>query len=219
MNQIAQRIIQHSQHVSVRPDDVVNLVNTFANNAHISDWLLGGKARKDFVKDVAVALKGKVSWASSTTGKQAAQKALKHLVAMLTQDYEDELGNIFPDGDPHDAMSSTLDKAVRSEQRRPQQWAMQYMGTDKLNLEDLKRILTGTSYHMDMNDFMWHTVAPQISSMFTRKNKGKDVYDYMANIWDEYAADRQADAKSQGKNAYDAFAQSEWANPNPYRRR
>lgn len=212
VNQIVQRVVQHSQATQIRPDDVVRLVNTFARAAQIPDWWAGGKSQKDFVKDVVRSLKGKIRWAVSVKGKQAAQKALTTLSARMAQDLESELGNTFPDGDPHDALDAVIRQVIRSDRHHSESWASRYLGNPELTLEWLKDTTLGPQNYSHLEDFMWHHVAPLVHKAFEAEH-GQDVHAYLADMWDSWRADARHDARMRGKSALDQFDQQHARNP------
>jgi hypothetical protein len=212
VNQIVQRVVQHSNTTQIRPDDVVRLIDTFARAAQIPDWLAGGKAQKDFVKDVTVALKGNIRWAVSPKGKQAAQKALNTLSVWMAQDMESELGNIFPDGDPHDALDTVIRSVIRSDRHHSESWAKRYLGDPELTLDWLKDTILGAHNYQHMEDFMWHHVAPLVHKAFATEH-GQDVHAYLADMWDSWRADARHDARMRGKSALDQFDQQHSRNP------
>ena len=213
VNLIAQKVIDHSRHIPMRPEHVVPAIDKYASQEQISDWRLGGRARKDFVKDVTVALKGKLKWATSPKGKTAAQKALKILAGHLAQDLESELGNTFPDGDPHDALDAVIRRAIRSSQYGSESWNKQYLGNPELDLEWLQDTLLGPTHYMRLEDFMWRTVAPEVQKSFAAEHDGKDAHAYLADMWDDWRADARYDARMQGKAALDQFDQQHARNP------
>jgi hypothetical protein len=213
VDQVSQAVIRYSQQTPVRPEQVVALIDRYAQAAHISDWMLGGKSRRDFVKDVTVALKGQLKWAVSAKGKTAAQKALKTLASWLAQDLEHELGNMFPDGDPHDALDAVIRRAIRSGARGSESWSKQYLGNPELDLEWLRDTMLGPSNYQDLHDFMWHTVAPEINRAFAADHDGQDPHAYLALMWDSWRADARSDAKMKGKAALDQFDSQHARNP------
>jgi len=213
VNQIAQQVIDRSVHVSLRPTDVMGLIDEFAAAAQIPDWRLGGQARKDFVKDVAIALKGKIRWAGDPRGKLAARKALTHLAQMLVQDLEHELASQFPDGDPHDAIDRVLYHVMRARHSHSESWNQRYLGNPELSVEEIQRMLTHEGAYESLHDWLWNTVWPLLDKQFRLANQGQSVQEYMAAMWDSWRADARASARAQGKVALDQFDQQHRHNP------
>lgn len=215
VTQIAQQVLDHSKHMPMRPTHVVPLIDQFASAAQIPDWRLGGSARKDFVKDVVVALKGKITWAGDPKGKAAARKALNTLAEWLAHDWESELGNVFPDGDPHDALDAVIRRAIRSDHHHTESWANRYLGNPELSLTWLQHTLQDDQHYQNLHDFMWSTVVPQVQKAFATANQGQHAQEYLAHMWDSWRPDARAHAQMQGKHALDQFDQTH--DRNPYR--
>ncbi len=213
VNQIAQKVIDRSKHVSVRPADVVGLIDQFAAAAQISDWRLGGRARKDFVKDVVVTLKGKILWAGDPKGKSAARKALTHLAKMLVTDLEHELGSQFPDGDPHDAVERVLRSVIRADHHASESWNQRYLGNPELTVSQIRDLLTDRSQWEPLDNWLWNTLWPLLDKQFRLANQGQSTHEYMAAMWDSWHADARSDARMRGKASLDQFDQQHGHNP------
>lgn len=215
---VAQKVINFSQQSPITPDQVKHYVDVFSQSLKVSDWLVGGKTRVEFQKDVIKSLKGKVRWRRTPNprSKQIMKKALQNLAEWLSQEFTDELGNTFPDGDPHDAAEAVIRRTVRSGARPTEAWAKRYLGDPELSLHEIMDVLTH-DYYGHMHDWMWTHVWPLVSAQFSKEHKVRDAYEYLAQMWDEQAAQERAWVKTQSKQAQDDFRHSPWAGRNPYR--
>ena len=213
--QIAQKVIDYSGHVHMRPSDVVPVIDRYAQADQISDWRLGGRARKDFVKDVVVALKGKIMWAGDPKGKAAARKALNQLAHVLVDDLTDELGAQFPDGDPHDAVERVFRQVIRADHAPSESWNQRYLGNPELTISHIRDLLSDQSRYESLDTWLWNTLWPLLDKQFRSQHNGASTQQYMVNMWDDWRADARADARMQGKAALDQFDQQH--SHNPYR--
>lgn len=90
---VANEIIDRSKAHPFTPDDVKRLIHVIATSKHISDYSVGGNAQREFIKDVAAALKGKVSWKKSTKSVEGRLPAMRNAVKMVNRSLE-----YIPDG-------------------------------------------------------------------------------------------------------------------------
>lgn len=218
VNAVAQQVIDVSQHTPITPDQVMPYVDRYSSQLQVSDWLVGGKSRKDFQKDVVTALKGKVKW-KRTPGahsKTVMKRALQNLAEWLSQEFTDELGNTFPDGDPHDAAEAVIRRTVRAGERPTEAWAKRHLGDPELSLHEIMDVLT-PDYYGHMHDWVWTHVWPLVQVKFAKDNQVRDAHEYLAQLWDQQAAQERAWVKTQSKQAQDDFRNSPWAHRNPYR--
>ena len=213
VNQIAQKVMDYSRHVSMRPSDVVPVIDRYAQADQISDWRLGGRARKDFVKDVVVALKGKITWSGDPKGKAAAKRALAHLAKAMVHDLENELGAQFPDGDPHDAVERVFRGIIRADHAPSESWNQRYMGNPELTVSHIRDLLSDESRYESLDNWLWNTLWPLLDKQFRLANQGQSTQTYMAAMWDDWHGDARSDARMRGKSALDQFDQQHQSNP------
>jgi hypothetical protein len=211
---IANRVVNSVADRSLTVKDLDAEIDRASALHQISDWRLGGAARRDFVKDVKAALKGRIKFSRPGAARAAeiragAKSGLTKLAQTAAAWLMDELGNQFPDGDPSDAMDRVIDRIIR----RP-----------NAPIDDFWSVNSLISYWSEKNhsnhliwleDQFW----PLVRAEFKKQMNGADEWDYLADHWDSHAADMRYDAQRQGKDALDHFDQTSiWAGANPYKK-
>lgn len=239
VNKVADAIIQNLQHVGTDKDELLRGIDRFSKEFDISDYRISPQAKKDFIKDVLAALKGKISIKRGARGPQAktiAKQAIAHVANILSNDMVNEMGNVFPDGDPYDAKQAVIARFVRAADRDDARVNKLYFGNPDMSLWMISDAL-GREAWQDMTDWVEDHVWPVVEAAF-RKDHGSDTHGYLADLWDQVVGDHKYDARTQaeaaksrmlaqGKSeseaqaAYDAqmedFENSPWGGENPYR--
>jgi hypothetical protein len=115
VQEIADAVIQRSQTVPMKKEDVLQAIETESGYNRVPEYGLkdrkGSKAWPDFVKDVMAALKGKVKMDRKTGPNAAAAEkrvAKERMLAKISMDIDDAVGQAFPDGDPIDILAPKL---------------------------------------------------------------------------------------------------------------
>lgn len=239
VNKVADAIIQNLRYVGVDKDDLLNGIDRYSREFDISDYRVSPQAKKDFIKDVLAKLKGKIAIKRGPRGPQAktiAKQAIAHVANILSNDMVNEVGNVFPDGDPYDAREAVIERFVRAADRGDARVNKLYFGNPDLSLWMIADAL-GKEAWQDMHDWVEDHVWPTVEAVF-KKDHGSDVHGYLADLWVQVAGDQKYDARhkaettksrllAQGKSeseaqaAYDAemeyFAHGPWGGDNPYR--
>ncbi len=151
---------------------------------------LGSVKPTEFARDVVKQLGNTIAVrvVRKPSGPSAAAQ-LNQLLPGLVMDLEAELGNSFPDGDPHDA---ALTLARR--------WRQQ--------LEPLQPSSSLVGYQ----DWFFQKVWPKIESEFKRSH-GVDIWGYLADLWDSM----RADAHHSYSHGFTDELDPQWLGRNPYR--
>lgn len=104
VQEVANEVLRQHEATPFENKDMLKHFIEFFAKGQIEDRL-GGSARKDFLKDIAVALKGKIK----TKPQKSFRKPQVNL-EKVAQIIEFAVGNSFPDGDPFDAIEEKLSK-------------------------------------------------------------------------------------------------------------
>lgn len=152
------------------------------------DWPLGSVSPQQVVKDVVSVLKGQLAIKSASASKGPGGRALytqavKHLAQLVAEQLVDEMGNIFPDGDPHDATQNVFNKILVKDRTSGTQASRQLFGVDNLDLQSLID-KNSISRYQQPKDWLWSVLYPLVLKEF-KKQTGDDPWDYLSNMHDE----------------------------------
>lgn len=186
LEQAAQFISKRYGDLAVERQDLIAALERFAVTQPI-----GSVKPREFALDVIRHMGDKVKIKRKAPAASERNKAfaeLNALIPTLAHQLMTELGIVFPDGDPHD-VSSTL---IRQFQNR------------------LRNIQLDLGNYGSLGDWFYANVWPKVLKEFKKQN-GQDVYDYLADMWDEQRAQNhydyehghaQLDPTYQGTNPY-----------------
>jgi len=159
---------------------------------------LGSLKPAEFAKDVLLHLGNQITIKRKTPAASARNQAfqrLRVLIPVLASSAESELGNTFPDGDPHDVGYTV----ARSYKNR------------------LLDIMYDLGSDVAYTDWFFDTVWPKVQQEFKKQNKGKDMYAVLADWWDSQRADHVYDAEQQSIDPEEYLHQRGFVGRNPYR--
>lgn len=165
------------------------------------NWPLGSVKPETVVNDVVNALHGQLQIKKPLAGasKNAkAKKAIANLAKYLALKLMDELGNVFPDGDPHDAMETVVRRFIQDDRRGDIKQLQLMYGFPDIELYDLKSADADRPW-MTTQDWIQTVVYPLITVAF-KKEHGTDMYSYLADMWDQYKGDMEYDAQQSMKS-------------------
>lgn len=222
---LAQKIVNRfGQGQPVSKDQLSTAIRSGIN------WPLGTVRPETVVKDVVNALKGHLELKKPVAGvalKVKAKKALSHMASYLAHRLVDELGNVFPDGDPHDALENVVRRLLQADPQANSLQRQVMYGYPDVNLQDIKST-DPDMYFMPMQDWVQQVLYPSVHAAF-KKDQGVDVYAYLADMWDQYKGDMEYDARqsmqamqAQGKDVPADYIQKYlnqhgFGHSNPYR--
>lgn len=222
VNAVASAVLDRARVAPVDRAGLEHLIAVQAESQRVIDWYSSAQARREFKRDVLAALKNQISLKRLTSGtsqRAQAKRALKHLVEYLARELVDELGNVFPDGDPHDAMLRMVDEVTRSDRVGGSAISTRLFGDPNTNLDSIKSALDPESWG-SIRDWLEDVVWPQVVAQFTR-DQGQAPYRYLADLWDSMARDHEADARAWAKRTRgdpeQYLAQRGFGGHNPYR--
>ena len=151
------------------------------------DWPLGSVSASEVVKDVITALKGQLTVKPNTPqglrGQALYNRAIKHLAEYAAHKLVDEMGNIFPDGDPHDAMTTVFNRIMAKDRKLGAQASQELFGVDNVSLQMLANKTHPAHGYENPQQWLW-SIYPQIQAAF-KKITGLDVWDYLSHMHDE----------------------------------
>jgi hypothetical protein len=173
VQELAQKILQRFQNRQVDRTELESAIKREIN------WPLGSVSPQEVVKDVAAALRGQLQVASKSRQPQSAKKLLARLAEYAAQALTDELGNIFPDGDPHDATVNVFQKIINNRNQ-----LSRLLGADAQNisLDDVVDVTNSQGFRLQ--DWFWNVLYPGVVTAF-KKHNGHEPWDYLAILWDE----------------------------------
>lgn len=183
-------------------------------------WSLGSVPRSEVVKDVLAKLKGKIEIRKTMPGgprkgaKTQGKQALQNLARWMSNALTDELGNVFPDGDPHDALMNIVSKVLRVDRMGDQKAREYVFGSPDLDLDTIRQNTDPRNW-LNAKDWIEVVVYPLVMQEFKKVNK-TDLYGYLADMWDQLKADATHDAEY-SKNPQQYLQDRGLAGSNPYR--
>ena len=183
------------------------------------NWGLGSTKPEEVIKDVLAKLKGKIEIKKSMPGgprtgaKTQAKQALKHLARYMSERFTWALGDVFPDGDPHDAWLQIANGVIKGHGDPRTQQAM--FGNPDMDLWDIRNNTDPRSW-LDWRDWMQVIVYPLVMQEFQKQHK-TDPHGYLADVWDQHRADAEYDAKQSKQDPEQFLRDRGLAGPNPYR--
>ncbi len=173
VQELAQKILQQFQNRAVDRTELESAIKRQIN------WPLGSVTRQEVVKDVVGALRGQLQVAKQSPQPQSAKKLLARLAEYAAHALTDELGNIFPDGDPHDATVNVFQKIINNRNQ-----LSRLLGAEVQNtfLDDIVKSTNNQGFRLQ--DWFWNVLYPGVVTAF-KKHNGHEPWDYLAVLWDE----------------------------------
>lgn len=206
-------INRYSQVQSVSKDQLLQAIK------HGINWPLGSVKPETAAKDVVNAIHGAIKIEKPIAGASSqskAKKAASHVAKYLAQQLMDELGNVFPDGDPHDAMENVIQRYMREDSRASPQMLARMYGSPDISLWDIRDNFDSGMKWMSSKVWIQNVLYPLIHAAF-KKEQGVGVYEYLADMWDSYKGDMTYDARQSGQDVEKYLDQRGFGGPNPYR--
>ena len=128
-------------------EEVKDAIRVFSTTDRISDYTVGGTARREFVRDVMAHIKDGISLKrKGRVASGSAKERRNELLLTLAQQIEAQAGNCFPDGDPIDFLLPWCHN-----NGIPEGKAMDYM-------DKAAKLLGAKSYH-DYLSMLWDSYA------------------------------------------------------------
>lgn len=173
VQELAQKILQQFQNQPVDRTELESAIKREIN------WPLGSVSPQEVVKDVAAALRGQLQVARQSRQPQSAKKTLARLAEYAAHALTDELGNTFPDGDPHDATVNVFQKIINNRNQ-----LSRLLGADAQNisLDDVVKATNNQGFRLQ--DWFWNVLYPGVVTAF-KKHNGHEPWHYLAILWDE----------------------------------
>lgn len=186
--QVANAVLRKRQQAGSEPWTKDMLAWMIRNETEMAGFPMGSVSIKEFTQDVLKSLKGKLS----TTPKASSRKEeTEQLIQKITSYATDQLGDLFPDGDPGDIQAN----------------AFRWFQKDIRKLEDYQS-----------HDFFMNKLWPRVMSLFRKQNGGKDMWDVMADMYDDRLHELAHEAAIKRLDVEDHLARQGYSVDNPYRR-
>ena len=186
LEQAAQFVLQRYGSQSVDKSILQSALERFA-----ATMPLGSVKPSEFVQDAIKHLGNRIKIQRKTPAASERNQAFAELnviIPSLAQRLLMELGNIFPDGDPYDVTELLVRRFSTK----------------------LRNIQMALGDYGNLDDWFHSNVWPRVLKEFKKQNS-QDVYDYLADLWDEQRAQNhhdyehghaQLDPAYQGQNPY-----------------
>ena len=159
---------------------------------------LGTLKPTEFANDVIKHLGNKIKIKRKTpaaSSRNLALAALKKLILEIAGRVDSELGNQFPDGDPHD-----IAVALARRYNAP-----------------LRDIMYDLSNYGNVREWFFDVVWPKVMVQYKKDHHGNDLHAELADWWDSHRADLIHDAEMQGIDPAEYLPSHGFGGRNPYR--